>query len=189
MTKKNKITIIVVIILILLIPTYLIFIKSPSLTDINNELTKEDTPSGNLNVDESLDTFRNTPEDEISDNSHNSMDDLSDMDYKNNLPDVIFNISGEVIQMGSDFLIIQTKGLHTQEGEPVEVRVNLREEMMISDPNDPGDEILVPKTIILDANNNEVSLSSIEMGKNLYIESNENLKDKMEIEASSIRIK
>lgn len=160
--KKNLILIIILSILLLLILIALVYvIISP--TNEESDLIEENLP---ILISEDEDT-----------------------EQQFELPQSIFYILGTVIEKGSDYIMLRTEGFHMEDGSLTQVRVNAIEEGFETViEGDDSYEIYRPGTLIMDSDNNEINLTSIEIDQNVSVESPSNIRNMTEIHASSIRI-
>lgn len=158
---KGKTVLLVVIALVVL--GLLIYLGSEQPT-----MSPTDTPENGDQPTEQVDN-----NDQATDPGTDATQDVSEEeeDTSNQLPPAVFNTTGEITTIGSNYITIQSDGSHMEDGESVEVTVNITD-----------------STNLLDSSNNEISLSGFSQGDNVSVEASGNIKNQTEIEGSNVKI-
>ncbi|MEX2411702.1 MAG: hypothetical protein WD607_10115 [Candidatus Paceibacterota bacterium] len=187
MAKRKKIILIITTVIILVLLVYLV-ITNKLYPDVQNleESVEEDVifEEENIITDDTTTGFINTPEDG-NDEFTNLDEDSQKKDVE--LADKAFNVRGTIASITSDYFLVDTNGSHMDDGNPVQVQVNIVEDSYEDDPNDPGDQILVPGTEFLDINYNKVSQSYFTVSMVVYIDSRDNIKNQTEFDVFVIK--
>ncbi|MEX1013691.1 MAG: hypothetical protein WDZ80_00845 [Candidatus Paceibacterota bacterium] len=153
MSKQNIITLLVA---VLVIAGLIVFISyNQNDVNINNQEVDEEEVSQDQDENEENEFFEESEEE-------------SDT---RSLPSAVFNTMGTIISVGSDFIMVNSDASHMEEGNEIEITVNI-----------------VDSTNILDAENNSISLSDLNEGDRVSIEGADNIKNITEFDGSNIKL-
>ncbi|MEX2410439.1 MAG: hypothetical protein WD607_03550 [Candidatus Paceibacterota bacterium] len=153
MSKQNIITLLVA---VLVIAGLIVFISyNQDDVNINNQEVDEEEVSQDQDENEENEFFEESEEE-------------SDT---RSLPSAVFNTMGTIISVGSDFIMVNSDASHMEEGNEIEITVNI-----------------VDSTNILDAENNSISLSDLNEGDRVSIEGADNIKNITEFDGSNIKL-